>query len=171
MAPCLQGQHRPSAQVKVTWRFDASDSTAMSTPRRSSSLAASTQLRCLHDDYDAALGQVVDHDVQLAAGIGGGDLLEEGQELLVAVPVGAGLGDLAGGHLEGGEQRGGAVPDVIEAGRLRMSGAHRQRRRAALQRLDLRLLIDTAPPPAPADADTARRRRGSCPPGPDRWRT
>src|SRR4051795_2831355 len=56
MAPCLQGQHRPSAQVKVTWRFDASDSTAMSTPRRSSSLAASTQLRCLHDDFDAALG-------------------------------------------------------------------------------------------------------------------
>jgi hypothetical protein len=39
----------------VTWRFDASDSTAMSTPRRSSSLAASTQLRCLHDDFDAAL--------------------------------------------------------------------------------------------------------------------
>src|SRR5215211_5052451 len=55
MAPCLQGQHPPSAQVRVTWRFDAPDSTAMSTPRRSSSLAASTQLRCLHDDFDAAL--------------------------------------------------------------------------------------------------------------------
>jgi hypothetical protein len=55
MAPCLQGQHRPSAQVRVTWRFDAPDSTAMLTPRRSSSLAASTQLRCLHDDFDAAL--------------------------------------------------------------------------------------------------------------------
>jgi hypothetical protein len=34
-------------------------------------------------------GQVVDHHVQLTAGIGGGDLLEEGAELLVAVPVGA----------------------------------------------------------------------------------
>jgi hypothetical protein len=55
MAPCLQGRHRPSAQVKVTWRFDAPDSTAMSTPRRSSSSAAFTQLRCLHDDFDAAL--------------------------------------------------------------------------------------------------------------------
>jgi hypothetical protein len=54
---CLQGQHRPSAQVKVTWRFDAPDSTAMSTPRRSSSLAASTQLRGLHDNFDAALRQ------------------------------------------------------------------------------------------------------------------
>src|SRR4051795_432776 len=55
MAPCLQGQHRPSAQVRVTWRFDAPDSTAMLTPRRSSSLAAFTQLRCLHDNFDAAL--------------------------------------------------------------------------------------------------------------------
>jgi|ERR671921_136 hypothetical protein len=55
MAPCLQGQHRPSAQVRVTWRFDAPDSTAMLTPRRSSSLAESTRLRCLHDDFDAAL--------------------------------------------------------------------------------------------------------------------
>src|SRR5687768_5853179 len=55
MAACLQGQHRPSGQVGVTWRFDAPDSTTMLTPRRSSSLAASTQLRCLHDDFDAAL--------------------------------------------------------------------------------------------------------------------
>jgi hypothetical protein len=31
--------------------------------------------------------------VQLPAGIGGGDLLEEGSELLVAVPLGAGFGD------------------------------------------------------------------------------
>jgi hypothetical protein len=56
MAPCLQGQHRPSAQVRVTSRFVAPDSTAMFTPRRSSFSAASTQLRCLHDDFDATLG-------------------------------------------------------------------------------------------------------------------
>ena len=55
MAPCLQGQHRPSAQVRVPWRFDAPYSTAMLTPRPSSSLAASTQLGCLHNDFDAAL--------------------------------------------------------------------------------------------------------------------
>ncbi len=41
MAPRLQGQHRPFAQVKVTWRFGAPDSTAMLTPRRSSSFAHS----------------------------------------------------------------------------------------------------------------------------------
>src|SRR4051812_10878706 len=75
-------------------------------------------------------------------GIGDGDLLEEGQELLVAMPVGAGLGDLAGGHLEGGEQRGGAVPDVVEAGRLGMPGPHRQGGCGPLERLDLRVLID-----------------------------
>jgi|SRR4051794_10108348 hypothetical protein len=55
MALYLQGQHRPSARVRATWRFDAPDSTAMPTPRRSSTLAASTQLRRLHDDFDAAL--------------------------------------------------------------------------------------------------------------------
>ena len=53
--PACKGQHRSSAQVGVTWRLDAPDSTAMLTPRRSSSLAASTQLGCLHDDFDGAL--------------------------------------------------------------------------------------------------------------------
>jgi hypothetical protein len=38
-------------------------------------------------------GVVVDHHVQLAAGIGGGDLAQEGAELLVAVSLGAGVGD------------------------------------------------------------------------------
>src|SRR3954463_4181090 len=56
MAPYLQGQHRPSAQVRATWRFDAPDSTAMLTPRRSSTLAAFTHLSGLRDDFDAALG-------------------------------------------------------------------------------------------------------------------
>jgi hypothetical protein len=31
----------------------------------------------------------------------------------VPVPGLAGVGDLPGGHLQGGEQRGGAVPDVV----------------------------------------------------------
>src|SRR3954471_14544002 len=55
MAPCLQGQHRPSAPVGVTWRFDAPDSTAMLTPRRSLSSLASLQLKGLYGDFDAAL--------------------------------------------------------------------------------------------------------------------
>jgi hypothetical protein len=59
MPPCLQGQHEPSGQVSVAWRFDAPDSTTMLTPRRSSSLAASTQLTCLHDDFDAVLSDGV----------------------------------------------------------------------------------------------------------------
>jgi hypothetical protein len=40
---------------------------------------------------------VVAHDVQLAARVGVGDLLEEAQELLVAMPREAGFNDLAGG--------------------------------------------------------------------------
>jgi len=45
-----------------------------------------------------------------------GDELEEGEELLVAVPVVAGVGHPAGGHLQGGEQGGGAVTDVVVGG-------------------------------------------------------
>jgi hypothetical protein len=43
---------------------------------------------------------VVAHDVQLAARVGGGDLLDEAQELLVAMPREAGFNDLAGGPVE-----------------------------------------------------------------------
>src|SRR4051794_7381716 len=57
-------------------------------------------------------GVVVDHHVQPASRIGGRHLLQEAEELLMAVPLGAGLGHLAGRDLERGEQRGGAVPDV-----------------------------------------------------------
>jgi hypothetical protein len=55
MAACLQSQHRPSAQVRVTWRFDAPDRTATLTPRRSPSWDASTQISAVSDDFDAAL--------------------------------------------------------------------------------------------------------------------
>ena len=51
-------------------------------------------------------GVVVDHHVQLAPRVGLGDLLEEPQELLVAVPVVAGVDHLAGGDLERGGWRG-----------------------------------------------------------------
>jgi hypothetical protein len=86
-------------------------------------------------------GVVVDHHVQLAAGIGGGDLAEEGAELLVAVSLGAGVGDPPGGHLQRREQRGGAVPEVVEGQPLRRSGPGRQGRRGALEGLQLRLLV------------------------------
>ena len=74
--------------------------------------------------------------------IGLGDLLEEAQELLVAVPGQAGVDDLAGGDLEGGEQRGGAVADVVVRGLLRHPGHDRQDRGRPLQGLHLRFLVE-----------------------------
>ena len=68
-------------------------------------------------------GVVVGHDVQLDPGVGLGDLLEEGQELGVGVPLVAGIGDLAGGDLQGREQAGSAVPDVVAGGLLGQPGS------------------------------------------------
>ena len=65
-------------------------------------------------DLDALVrGVVVHHQVQLLVGIGPGDLLEEPQELLVAVPGQAVPGDLSGRDVQGREQGGGAVTDVV----------------------------------------------------------
>ena len=97
--------------------------------------------------------------------VGLGDLLEEAQELLVAVPRVAGVGDLAGGDLQRGEQGGGAVADVVVGLLLRQARAHRQDRRGPVQRLDLAISRRRrAPPPSPAGSGTARRRRGPWPP-------
>ena len=65
-------------------------------------------------------GVVVHHQVQLdrpavlvdVIGVGAGDLFEEGQKLLVP-ERGHRAGDGAGGDLQGGEQRRGAVPEVV----------------------------------------------------------
>ncbi len=65
---------------------------------------------------------VVQHDVQVSTGIGPGHPLEEPEELLVAVPVEDLLGDPAGGHLQGGEQGGRAVADVVVGGTLGQPG-------------------------------------------------
>src|SRR4051794_13031142 len=61
---------------------------------------------------------------------------------MVAVPLGAGVGDPAGGDLECGEQGGGAVPDVVRRVPLGRSRSDGKPRGGPLQRLDLRLLID-----------------------------
>ena len=55
VAPCLQDQHSSPAQIRVIWRCGVPDSTTTSTPRRSPSLVASTELSSLSDDFDAAL--------------------------------------------------------------------------------------------------------------------
>jgi len=67
-------------------------------------------------------GVVVDDDVQLDTRVGLRDVAQEPQELLVPVPGVAGVGDLAGGDFESGEQRGGAVPDVVMGRFLRQAG-------------------------------------------------
>ncbi|GMA38617.1 hypothetical protein GCM10025883_06620 [Mobilicoccus caccae] len=58
-------------------------------------------------------GVVIHHQVQLAVGVGLGDLLEEGQELLVAMPGLAGRGDLPRGDLQCREQGRRPVPAVV----------------------------------------------------------
>ena len=59
-------------------------------------------------------GVVVGHNVQLDPGMSLGNLLEEGEEFAVAVPLVASVrGDLAGRDFQGGEQSGGPVSAVF----------------------------------------------------------
>ena len=105
-------------------------------------------------------GVVVHHQMQLARRVGPGHMFEERQKLLMAVPVLAQPGDLAGGDLQRGEQGGGAVPDVVVGALLGMAGLHRQRLLGPVQGLDLRLLVHTQHDRVlAADSDTARPRR------------
>ena len=60
----------------------------------------------------------------------------------MAVPGVAGVGDLAGRDVEGGEQAGDAVPGVVVGLPLGDARAHRQDRLAPLQGLALGLLVD-----------------------------
>ena len=86
-------------------------------------------------------GIVVDYQVQPATRVGLRDLLEELEELLVAVPRVAGVGDSPGSNLQGREQGGGAVTDVVVGLLLRDSRPERQDRRGPVQRLHLALLV------------------------------
>lgn len=69
-------------------------------------------------------------------------MLEETEELLVAVPVLAEPGHLPGGDFQGGEQGGGAMADVVVAALLVVARLHHKHLLGAVQRLDLGLLID-----------------------------
>ena len=69
------------------------------------------------------------------------DGVEELEELGVAVPRQALADHRAGQHVQGGEQRRGAVALVVMGHRARPSGHHRQRRLGAVQGLDLGLLV------------------------------
>jgi hypothetical protein len=76
--------------------------------------------------------------VQLAVGVGAGDMFEEGQQLLVPMPWLDYGGDLPGGYLQRSEQGRGAMPDVVVATPLDPPRLGRQDRRGPFQRLDLR---------------------------------
>jgi HEAT repeat protein len=86
-------------------------------------------------------GVVVTHDVQVLAGAGGGDLVEEFEEFLVAVAGVAGIGYLAGGGVERGEQAGHSVPDVVVSLPFGDARAHREDRLGPFQSLALGLLV------------------------------
>ena len=83
---------------------------------------------------------VVEHDVQPAARVGLRDQFEEVQELGLAVTLVAAVGDLAGGDLQRGEQRRGAVALVVVGGLLGQPRPDRQDRLGAIECLDLGLL-------------------------------
>ena len=59
----------------------------------------------------------------------------------MAVAGVAGVGDRAGGHFQGGEQGGGAVPDVVVRVPFGDVRPHRQDRLGSVRGLDLGLLV------------------------------
>ncbi|OIQ88910.1 hypothetical protein GALL_291880 [mine drainage metagenome] len=88
------------------------------------------------------MGGVVVHDqVQFAVGAGAGDLALERRELSAAVAGLQGAGDMAGGDLQCGEQRGGAVADVVGRAALDQVRLGRQHRGGAAGGLDLGLFV------------------------------
>ena len=70
------------------------------------------------------------------------DGVEEADELLMPMALHAAADDLAVEHVEGGEQRGGAVALVVMGHGAGASLLHRQTRLGAVERLDLALLVD-----------------------------
>src|ERR1700757_4443699 len=85
----------------------------------------------VEDDMDSLLGW----DVSL-------DLVEEADELLMPMLLHAAPDDLAFEHVEGGEQRGGAVALVIMGHGGGTPLLQEQARLGAVERLDLALLVD-----------------------------
>src|SRR5262249_29849246 len=71
------------------------------------------------------------------------DLVEELAEFARSVAGEALADDAAGGNVEGGEERCRAMARVVVAPPSRLAEAHWQHRLTAVERLDLRLLVDT----------------------------
>jgi hypothetical protein len=87
-------------------------------------------------------GSVVEHEVHVKIGRHlAVDQVEEGADLLTAVPLAAGANHLSRLHIQGGEQIGRAVTHVIMGPSLDLARSHRQHRSGALEGLDLGLFI------------------------------
>lgn len=87
-------------------------------------------------------GVVVQHGGEFHARVGGGDLLQEAQELLTAMARVAGVGaDPPRGQFKGGEQGGGSVALVVVGLAGGQARPQREHRGSPVQGLDLRLLV------------------------------
>lgn len=86
---------------------------------------------------------VVHHQVEFPSQVSTSHILEETQELLMAVPVLKEPGHLPGDDLQSSEQDAGAMANVAVATSLVMTRFHRTHLLDAIQLLGLGLLIDT----------------------------
>jgi len=68
---------------------------------------------------------------------------QEGEKLLMAMTLAAFADHLAGGHIEGGEQRRGSVTHIVMGVAFDIAQSHRQRGLRTIERLYLALLIHT----------------------------
>jgi hypothetical protein len=88
-------------------------------------------------------GVVVDDQVNRELSrYGGVDRFEERQEFLMAMTCLALRQDLPVGNVEGGKERGGAVPLIVVGDAIDVAKPHRQNRLGALERLNLAFFID-----------------------------
>jgi hypothetical protein len=90
------------------------------------------------------VGGIVIHDQMDVEVLGNGvfDALEKAEKLLMPVSRPALGEDGSGGDIEGGEERCGAVTDVVVGDSFHVPEAHRQHRLGAVESLNLRLFID-----------------------------
>jgi len=89
-------------------------------------------------------GLVVDDEMDVEFGRGlAVDDRREGEKLLMPVTLAARADDLAGGHIEGREQRRGSVADIVVSVALDIAQSQRKRRLGPVKSLDLALLVDT----------------------------
>lgn len=96
----------------------------------------------LLDLWGGVRREVVQDHVYVLPGVRFHRLLEEGQEVL-AVPGRPALADhFTGGHVQGGEQVRGAVPDVVGGALFARHEGDGQYRLGPVQGLDLRPLVD-----------------------------